>query len=213
MTTTKQTKQRKLPASYMLLAITGIAVALIWFVAEPRMRAQAERQAEIAALAANERATELEVSQEEAEQVERTKAMEIRAANDKLRSEATRAQISTAVQLCRDRILEITKDGYEPYFGLYKWTDLRRMTDLASLLGVKLTRPSAQLDDYSFDPLEYNVDRLMDPDFSSLSTIYFAVEDAEDGFNGPRQYASVWSCQLAGITPSEPREGERYYLY
>ncbi|KAA3506306.1 hypothetical protein DXM21_25320 [Agrobacterium rosae] len=62
--------------------------------------------------------------------------------------------------------------------------------------------PSSVLDNYDFDAVAWNIDRIGHKEYP-LSTISFVVEGAEDGFS-VRQFAAVYSCRLDRLNATEP---------
>lgn len=116
---------------------------------------------------------------------------------------ADRATVRELVSECRSRIRTKLSEGspYEVYFPHYSPVDLKKLGDMSVAFGMPLGRPSVGLDDYGFDPVDWNVKRIMHKDYP-IHSISFVVEH-------PRG-AGTYDCRLDGLKITEPREGVFY---
>jgi hypothetical protein len=153
----------------------------------------------------------------EKEQIERQKAKEAAEAeyrriyeqNEQAILSADRQTIERLVKECRNRIEEKLAGPFAVYFGNYTPSKLRELGDVGLVFGKPLGRPSVALDDYGFDPVAWNTDRITDKELRARS-ISFTVESAQDGFS-IRQYAAIYTCGLNGLAMSEPRQEQKYF--
>ncbi|MGR9293666.1 hypothetical protein ACU8OS_35460 (plasmid) [Rhizobium leguminosarum] len=70
--------------------------------------------------------------------------------------------------------------------------------------------PSVALDNYDFDVVVWNVDRMTDKEYP-ITSISLVVEGSQDGFT-VKHYAAVFTCELDGLKAEEPERTEIHYL-
>lgn len=129
-------------------------------------------------------------------------------------ADAKREQIKNAdkdtlgkvVSSCKDQIYALRKDSpFAIHFPYYSPDNLERFAGIGMPSG---GFPSAVLDNYDFNAVNWNIDRIRE---STFPTISFVVEGADDGFS-VRQFAAVYSCRLDGLNATEPQRTSVHYL-
>lgn len=185
-------------AAFFILAI--VFGALLYFVYPgPQMRAEAEQKAQAVAAAAERAARE--------EQAKRDR--EIADAEAKQKEDlnhATPSQFRDLVLACQTAIRDKLKGPFDVYFARYTAHDLEPLVAFGAS-----SRPSAILDKYDFDPIEFNVRGLQDPASREFWDISFVVESAVEGFSN-QKFAAVFECPVAGLKPTEPHETQRLFF-
>ncbi|MGO4569063.1 hypothetical protein AB4Z52_29450 [Rhizobium sp. 2YAF20] len=124
---------------------------------------------------------------------------------------ADRDTLRKAVVSCQNQISDLL--GKSPFglsFPHYAPTKLREFAGIGAAMRTPLGFPSAALDDYSFDQIDWNLNLITQKTYPSTS-ITFAVEGARDGFK-VRQYAAVYRCEMDGLDVGKPRQTENYNL-
>jgi hypothetical protein len=185
-------------AAFFILAI--VFGALLYFVYPgPQMRAEAEQKAQAVAAAAEQAAREERANRDR----------EIAEAEAKRREElerATPSQFRDLVLACQSAIREKLKGPFDVYFARYTAHDLEPLIAFGAS-----SRPSAILDNYEFDPVEFNVKGLQDPESREFWDISFVVESAVEGFSN-QKFAATFECPVSGLTPTAPHESQRLFF-
>lgn len=166
-------------------------------------------------LAAAERA------KEQAEQAQREKwAAEAAARAEEMELEreaelknADPAKLRELVSSCKSAISTKLSEGPLAFsFPYYPPPTLTSLADAAAALGGNTRSQgflSAALDDYDFDAIKWNLERITGK-YPSRS-IQFVVEGAQDGFTAKR-YAAIYSCRLDGLSITEPKRDKVVFL-
>ncbi|WP_457813133.1 hypothetical protein [Sinorhizobium meliloti] len=115
------------------------------------------------------------------------------------------------VSSCRSAIIDlVSKDPLGVNIPHYSPTDLEKFADIGAAFGQPLGWPSAALDNYDFDAVGWNVERIASKDYP-VSTISFAVEGSQEGFT-VRRFAAIYTCRLDGLAITKPTQTNIYYL-
>ncbi|TBG52593.1 hypothetical protein [Rhizobium leguminosarum] len=125
---------------------------------------------------------------------------------------ADRDTLAKLVNSCRDQINTLfSKSVFGINFPYYSPDDLRTFADMGAALKMPLGGwPSVPLDNYDFDIVAWNLNRITHKAYP-ITSISFVVEGSQDGFT-VKHYAAVFTCNLDGLKADEPDRTEIYYL-
>lgn len=145
------------------------------------------------------------------EQAQAKEAARIAAEKKNAIKSADRDTLSKLVSSCRSAITDLVSKGpFGVNFPYYSPADLDQFAGIGAAFGKPLGWPSAALDNYDFDAVGWNLERIAHKEFP-ISDISFVVEGSQDGFS-VRQYAAVYSCSIDGLAITEPTRTQIYYL-
>lgn len=171
-------------------SLIGVAAFVYFVYPLPQIR-EAEHQR----ILAEERAAEEKRLMEQRQLYEAKEKAILAASDDAIRN---------VVLDCQQAITKALTENspFDVYFPSYSPDQLRKFADIGAAFQTALGSPSAALDNYEFDPVSWNIERVQHKDYP-IRTIAFAVEGASDGFSVKR-YAAVYSCSMDGLALFKP---------
>ena len=195
-------RMRKVAAAVIAISFIGLFIFPL-----PHMREQARLETEHARLEKEAEAQRIAAKiKAEDDQRDRANEQKILHASEK----EIRALVMKCQTLIEDQLAK-NKPAFAPYFARYKYYDLQKLKDIALTMGMPLGRPSVALDDYDFDPIQYNIEAIMRKELPQRS-IEFVVEHTIDSFGGLKGYVAKFTCFLEGTKiVGEPYRGRMIF--